>query len=136
MISKEATADALEKLFLKRGFLQSPMLLLYLYFFMRIARGFASFRRSIFQNSSEWLLCACNFQIWLFHTNSILVNISNIINPSLCNVVYHKETIQLICSPYYQIAFYIITIIAKWKVKKMKAKHHKSKQVKLSKRQL
>ena len=66
MISKEATADALEKLFLKRGFLQSPMLLLYLYFFMRIARGFASFRRSIFQNSSEWLLVLVIFKSGFF----------------------------------------------------------------------
>ena len=100
-----------------------------------------SFGRPIFQTFCEWLLLLFSNQIFkseLFRQTVcvfILVNLINIINPSLCNVVYYKEIIQLICSSHQLAGSYIITTTVKWRVSKMKAKHHESEQVKLSKKQ-
>ena len=112
-----------------------------MYFFIRIVRGFASFGRPIFQNSSEWLLLLFANQLFksdLFRQTVcvfILVNISNIINTSLCNAVYYKETVHSICLLHHLVGFYIITSTATWRVRTMKRKCHESHQVKLPKRQ-
>ena len=74
-----------------------------------------SFRTPIFQTFCEWLLLLFSNQIFeseLFRQTVcvfILVNLINIINPSLCNVVYYKEIIQLICSSHQLAGSYIIT---------------------------
>ena len=75
-----------------------------LYPFICIVQGFASFKRRIFQNLSESLLLLFLNQIPksdIFRQTVcvlILVNISNIINPSLSIVVCYKQAIQLIYS--------------------------------------
>ena len=138
IISKEGTPGVLENVFLKIAFLKfatcqnSWKIHMYkiifskvadyqpinMYFFIRIVRGFASFGRPIFQNSSEWLLLLFSNQLFksdLFRQTVcvfILVNISNIINTSLCNAVYYKETVHSICLLHHLVGFYIITSTA------------------------
>ena len=62
--------------------------------------------------------CFCFFQSkFLNQTNSMCICIGEYkqhnYNPSLCNVVYYKETIILICSPHQLAGFCIITSTAK-----------------------
>ena len=75
-----------------------------------------------------------NFQIWPFQATVCVLY--RWISPSLCNVDYYKETIQLICSLHQLAGFYKIASTAKWRVSKMKTKYQEAEQVKLSKRQL
>ena len=128
IISEEATAGVLEKIFLKIAFLKFATWNLQskfekntyvesiffgkfpcyklrnLYPFICIVQGFASFKRRIFQNLSESLLLLFLNQIPksdIFRQTVcvlILVNICNIINPSLSIVVCYKQAIQLIYS--------------------------------------